>query len=246
MYAKTPTVIGESDPEGCAACGVRHYPHNGYRNGTMFPTYTALQLARVYELADRRKVNLLGAVTWAFLFEDQPYFDGFRDLATNGIAKPVLNTFRMLGQMRGDRVEVKSSGALSVEQIRDAGVRGQPDISALAARSDRSATVLVWNYHDDDVPAPAAAVTLTIHGLPGRVATLTHDRIDEEHSNSYSAWLRMGSPQQPTREQHAELDRRSQLQALRAPRVVTIGADGVVTETFDLPRKSVSFVKVVW
>ncbi len=246
MYAKTPIVIGESDPEGCAACGVRHYPHNGYRNGTMFPTYTALQLARVYELADRRKVNLLGAVTWAFLFEDQPYFDGFRDLATNGIAKPVLNTFRMLGQMRGDRVEVKSSGALSVEQIRDAGVRGQPDISALAARSDRSATVLVWNYHDDDVPAPAAAVTLTIHGLPGRVATLTHDRIDEEHSNSYSAWLRMGSPQQPTREQHAELDRRSQLQALRAPRVVTIGADGVVTETFDLPRKSVSFVKVVW
>ena len=64
----------------------------------MFPTYTALQIARTYELADRRGVNLLGAVTWAFLFEDQPYFDGFRDLATNGIAKPVLNTFRMLGR----------------------------------------------------------------------------------------------------------------------------------------------------
>jgi xylan 1,4-beta-xylosidase len=185
-------------------------------------------------------------VTWAFLFEDQPYFDGFRDLATNGIAKPVLNTFRMLGQMRGDRVEVESSGALSVEQIRDAGVRGQPDISALAARSGRSATVLVWNYHDDDVPAPPAPVTLTIQGLPSRVATLTHDRIDEEHSNSYSAWLGMGSPQQPTPEQHAELDRRSRLEALRPPRVVTVGSDGVVTETFDLPRKSVSFVKVVW
>ena len=48
MYAKTPIVIGESDPEGCAACGVRHYPHNGYRNGTMFPTYTAMQIARTY------------------------------------------------------------------------------------------------------------------------------------------------------------------------------------------------------
>jgi hypothetical protein len=32
-------------------------------------------------------VNLLGAVTWGFEFEDQPYFDGFRDLATNGIDK---------------------------------------------------------------------------------------------------------------------------------------------------------------
>ena len=110
MYARTPIVIGESDPEGCAACGVRHYPHNGYRNGTMFPTYTALQIARTYELADRRGVNLLGAVTWAFLFEDQPYFDGFRDLATNGIAKPVLNTFRMLGQMRGNRVADRQLG----------------------------------------------------------------------------------------------------------------------------------------
>ena len=71
--AKTPIVIGESDPEGCAACGVSHYPHNGYRNGTMYPTYTALQIARTYELADRHQVNLIGAVTWAFLFEGQPY-----------------------------------------------------------------------------------------------------------------------------------------------------------------------------
>ena len=63
MYAQTPLVIGESDPEGCAACGVSNYPQNGYRNGTMFPTYTALQIARTYELADLHQVNLLGAVT---------------------------------------------------------------------------------------------------------------------------------------------------------------------------------------
>jgi xylan 1,4-beta-xylosidase len=246
MYAKTPIVIGESDPEGCAACGVRHYPHNGYRNGTMFPTYTALQIARTYELADRRGVNLLGAVTWAFLFEDQPYFDGFRDLATNGVAKPVLNTFRMLGQMRGDRVSATSSAGLTVEQIRDHGVRGAPDISALAARSPNSATALIWNYHDDDVPAPAASVTLTIEGLRPGPVQVEHFRIDETHSNSYSAWVRMGSPQQPTREQYAELERASELQALTPARRVTINERGRVVETFALPRKSVSFVKVTW
>ena len=168
MYAKTPLVIGESDPEGCAACGVTHYPQNGYRNGTMFPTYTALQIARTYELADLRQVNLLGAVSWAFLFEDQPYFDGFRDLATNGIAKPVLNTFRMLGQMSGDRVQAVSSAGLPVEEIRDKGVRGAPDISALAARSPRSATVLIWNYHDDDLPAPAAPIRADASRAAGR------------------------------------------------------------------------------
>ena len=246
IYAKTPIVIGESDPEGCAACGVTHYPQNGYRNGTMFPTYTALQIARTYELADLHQVNLLGAVTWAFLFEDQPYFDGFRDLATNGINKPVLNSFRMLGQMSGDRVQAVSSAGLAVEEIRDRGVRGAADISALAARSPRSATVLIWNYHDDDLPAAPASITLTVDGLPAGRATLTHYRIDETHSNSYSAWQKMGSPQAPTPAQRAELERASELQELKPARHLMIGRDGRVTEVFELPRKSVSFVKVTW
>ena len=131
-----------------------------------------------------------------------------------------------------------------MEEIRDAGVRGAPDISAVAARSARSATVLVWNYHDDDLAAPDAPVTLTIAGLPAGRATITHQRIDEDHSNSYSAWLEMGSPQQPTPAQYAALEKASELQTIEPSRTATIGRDGRVTETFDLPRKSVSFVKV--
>jgi xylan 1,4-beta-xylosidase len=118
-----PIVIGESDPEGCAACSMRTNPENAYRNGTMYSSYTAAQIARTYELADVHKVKLLGSVTWAFEFEDQPYFAGFRDLATNGIDKPVLNVFRMLGMMRGERLAVQSSSASDVQAIRDAGVR---------------------------------------------------------------------------------------------------------------------------
>jgi xylan 1,4-beta-xylosidase len=118
----TPIVIGESDPEGCAACSMRTNPENGYRNGTMYSSYTAAQIARTFELADLHKVNLLGSVTWAFEFEDQPPFAGFRDLATNGIDKPVLNVFRMLGKMRGDRVAVTSTSAADVQTIRDSGV----------------------------------------------------------------------------------------------------------------------------
>src|SRR5262245_25684289 len=130
----TPIIIGESDPEGCAACGVRTNPENAYRNGTVYSSYTAEQLARTYELADAYEVNLRGAVTWAFEFEGQPYFAGFRDLATNGIDKPVLNVFRMLGRMVGDRVSVASTGALPLDVVRDTGVRDRPDIDALAVR----------------------------------------------------------------------------------------------------------------
>jgi xylan 1,4-beta-xylosidase len=236
-----PVVIGESDPEGCAACSVATNPENAYRNGTMYSSYTAAQIARTYELADLHGINLLGSVTWAFEFEDQPYFAGFRDLATNGIAKPVLNVFRMLGLMSGDRLRVDSSGAAPVEAIRDGGVRGAPDVYALAARSEKRVSVLVWNYHDDDLAAPGADVELTIENIPEGEPTLTHYRVDRDHSNSYEAWKRFGSPQPPTPAQHAQLERAGRLATLRAPERARV-ADGRLRLTFALPRQGVSLL----
>jgi xylan 1,4-beta-xylosidase len=239
----TPIVIGESDPEGCAACSVATNPENAYRNGTMYSSYTAAQVARTYELADLHKVNLLGSVTWAFEFEDQPYFAGFRDLATNGIDKPVLNVFRMLGKMSGERLRVESSGAAPIDVIRDRGVREAPDVHALAARAARSVTVLVWNYHDDDLPAPAANVELTIDGLPGGRPWLTEYRVDADHSNSYVAWKKMGSPQKPTRNQYAQLEKAGKLQTIGARKRVPI-EKGQLRLMLTLPRQGVSLLKV--
>jgi xylan 1,4-beta-xylosidase len=241
----TPIILGESDPEGCAACGVQTNPENVYRNGTVYSSYTAEQLARTYELADAYKVNLRGSVTWAFEFEDQPYFAGFRDLATNGIDKPVLNVFRMLGRMLGDRVKVESSGALPLDLVRDTGVRDAPDINALASRSERTVSILAWNYHDDDVPALPADVELLVDGIEARSVEITHDRVDATHSNAYEAWKRMGSPQPPTKAQYKALQRAGQLQRLEASRRVKT-QDGGIRLVFTLPRQAVSLVRVTW
>ena len=240
-----PIVIGESDPEGCAACPVRTDPHNAYRNGTMYSSYTAEQIARTYELADLHKVNLLGSVTWAFEFEDQPYFDGFRDLSTNGLPKPVLNVFRMLGQMGGDRVAVESTGAVPLETVRDVGVRERADITALASRQERAIAVLVWNYHDDDLAAPPAMVTLTIAGVPAASALVTHYRVDRERSNTYEVWKKMGSPQAPSKQQLAALEKAGALQGPWPPRSAA-ATQGKIVVTFALPRQGVSLVKLTW
>jgi xylan 1,4-beta-xylosidase len=108
-----PIVIGESDPDGCAAC---QGPQLGYRNGTMFSSYTAAVFARKHLLAEKHGVNLLGALTWAFEFEDQSYFAGFRSLATNGIDLPVLNVFRMMAKLTGQSVAVRAA-AIPVDAI---------------------------------------------------------------------------------------------------------------------------------
>ncbi len=235
-----PIVIGESDPEGCAAC---QGPQLAYRNGTMYSSYTAASFARKHDLAEKHGVNLEGALTWAFEFEDQPYFAGFRSLASNGIDKPVLNVFRMFGKMSGQRLPAESDGAVALDAILKTGVRGQPDISALAALDQGKLSIMVWHYHDDDVPGPEAAVALNVSGLEGVKGpmTLQHFRIDEEHSNAFAAWKRMGSPQQPASEQYAQLERAGQLAAIRPPQAVQV-RDGAMNLSFALPRQGVSLL----
>ena len=148
-FQSLPIILSESDPEGCAACSARVYPQNAYRNGPLYASYTAAMVKNILDLADQRKTNIEGMLTWAFEFEDQPYFDGFRTLATNGIDKPILSLFWMLGFMKGDRVSVESSARVPLESMMAEGVRGAADIDALAVAGDRSVSVLVWNYHDE-------------------------------------------------------------------------------------------------
>ena len=242
-----PIIIGESDPEGCAACSARVHPQNAYRNGTMYSSYTAASFARKYELAALHKVNLMGAVTWAFEFENQPWFDGFRDLATNGVEKPVLNVFRMYGMMRGRLIEAESSNSVSLDAIRTAGVRGAPDVGSLASREERMISIMVWNYHDDELPGPDADIELTVQGFPVALnRVLSHQyRIDRDHSNSYEAWKRMGSPQNPTREQIAELERSASLKMLDSPEWINVRS-GSTAIRFTLPRQGVSLIQLSW
>jgi xylan 1,4-beta-xylosidase len=240
-----PIVIGESDPDGCAAC---QGPQLGYRNTTMYSSYTAASFARKHDLAEKHGVNLEGALTWAFEFEDQAFFAGFRVLATNGIDQPVLNVFRMMSKMGRQRLAATSDGAVPIDTLLKDGVRGeQADVAALASRDEKKVTILAWHYHDDDVQGPAAAVTLALDGLPmaqGK-ARVTHYRIDGDHSNAYTVWQKMGSPQKPTPAQYQQLEKAGQLAALGPATSVDVASSRAELK-FALPRQAVSLLVVEW
>jgi xylan 1,4-beta-xylosidase len=246
-FRNLPIILSEADPEGCAACSSKVNPANNYRNGTLYPAYTAAALKGLFELQDRHAVNLLAMLSWSFEFEDKDYFEGFRSLATNGIDKPVLNVFRMFGLMAGERVSTISSGSVPLDTLVSTGVRQTPDVDALATRGDREAAVLVWNYHDVDGPAEASSTTVTIAGEPAAVhrVLLEHYRLDATHSNAYTVWLAMGSPQHPTARQYAELKAAGQLQLLTSPAWVDV-VDGAVKVTTEMPRQGISLLRVTW
>jgi xylan 1,4-beta-xylosidase len=241
-FRQTPIILSETDPEGCAAC---QGPQNGYRNGPLYGVSVAEMLARSAQLARLRGVNLRGAVTWAFEFEDQPWFAGFRELATNGVDKPVLNVFRMYGMLGGVLLPLTSSSGFTAEQIEANGVVNTPDISGLATRAGNAVNILVWNYHDADVAAAPAPLALEVAGLDAKKIHVTEYRMDAEHSNAYALWLQMGSPQHPSEQQVATMRKSGGLQVLDE-KTVAKNKDAPLRITASLPRQGVALYHLTW
>jgi xylan 1,4-beta-xylosidase len=232
----TPIVIGENDPEGCAACPG---PQNAYRNGTMYSSYTAASYARLWELARKHDVRLDGALTWAFTFVGQPWFAGYRQLATNGVDLAVLNVFRLFEKLGSEQLATVSSGQRSLNSLLANGVCETPDVGAIATRShDGKIAILLWHYHDDDVAGPSATVRIRLNGQGqskgSRAAALW--RVDRDHANAFAAWQGMGAPSAPSPNQIRQLEASSQLKA----ETLAVSADGHLE--ISLPRQGVALL----
>jgi xylan 1,4-beta-xylosidase len=213
----------------------------------MFSSYTAACFARAYDLAAKYDVNLEGALTWAFEFENQPPFAGLRAIATDGIDLPVLNVFRMFSKLPEQRLAVESDAAASLDDMLKTGVRERPDVSALAALGGNRLCVLVWHYHDDDVTGPDANVEISLDGLPEKLseARVQQFRIDADHSNAFTVWKNMNSPRTLTPEQFAQLEKAGHLAEMDAPKNFHFD-HGKGRLNVVLPRQAVSLFVFEW
>ena len=252
----TPIILGEFDPEGCAAA---LGPGWQYRNSLLYPSYTAVSFIKALELAKRHRVNLHGILTWAFQFEASKInpdrdalFDGLRSLSTQGIDKSVLNIHRMLAMMCSEQqVHAVSDRQFSLETTLSSSVRDTPEIGTFATMDSggKHLEVLVWHYHDDHVPMRDAKVKLAVANIPescrrsGRSTMVTHYRVDDTHSNAYSVWTKMGSPAKATIDQETELQKRMGLEMLDTPTEVKVSPDGSLRLEFDLPILGVSLLR---
>ncbi len=102
---------------------------------------------------------------------------------------------------------------------------------------------MVWNYHDEDKQSGPDEVIINVTGITTPYVLLTEYRIDNEHSNSYALWKKMGSPQNPTADQIADLEKAGQLQKMTSE-PATIPAKGKITISTYLPGQGVSLFKL--
>ncbi len=245
-FANTPIVLTEADPDGCAACPVSTAPHFAYRNSPAYGAYEVAMMKRSLDLAEVNGVNLKGILTWAFTFPGSPYFAGYRALSTNGIHLPVLNAFKLLAQLEGERLPVVSSAARPMSDLLNNSVRAEPDIDALSAIDGEQIRILVWHYHDDLVDAPSHQVDLQV-SLPtefGNIVALTHTRVDATHGNAYATWEAQGREESPSMVQLEELRRSMAPVIVESGKV--LGVQGRrVTFSFELPRFGLSLLTLV-
>ncbi|MCF3649437.1 GH39 family glycosyl hydrolase [Synoicihabitans lomoniglobus] len=212
-FRELPIYIGESDPEGCAGCPATLDPERDYRRTSQFAAYTAAAFMRKQDLMTRHGLRLEGAVSWAFTFHDQPWFNGLRALTTNEIALPVLNAFRLMQPFQHQqRVRVENAAMISTDDIMADSVRGRSDVGAVAT----TRAVLLWNYHDVSGEGESVEVKLVFTGVRSSAIDTGWFamRVDENNANAYSRWRAMGEPQNPSPDQVLALQTASQLQPL--------------------------------
>jgi xylan 1,4-beta-xylosidase len=245
QYKQTPIVVSEADPDGCAACPVSQTPADAYRLSPAYGAYEVAMMKHTLELEAQVGVNVRGLLTWAFLFQNQPYFAGYRVLSTNGIHMPVLGAFKLLGGLNGETIPVTSTGALTLAQVLAGSARQQADVNAMATRNGLEVDVLAWNYADDIVTVASTPVALSVQ-VPtgfGPSASVSHLRVDDTHGDAYTVWVSQGSPAAPSAAQLAALQQAMDPVELQPAQTVDV-TGATVALSFDLPRFGMSLVTI--
>ena len=170
-------------------------------------------------------------------YEKIPEYDfmGYRTLDTkNGFHKPILNAYKLLYKLAPEMVPV---------------VTGKSDgnVTAFATRDSKRITIVVTNYQDEriDNDGKAYPVVLTIdpQWKAGTKVTLKHWRIDETHSNAYSAFKKLGSPKLPNPIEIDAIRNKMGLELL--DNQISKQAGELKDIEFQLPCNAVSLIEII-
>ena len=189
-------ILSECDPDGWAAGTTADNPNLFYRNTEYYASYVAAAACHLVRAYDNSGPRVDGMLTWAFQFEGRDTFAGSRALSTNGVDKPILNVFRLLGRLGRTKLSLAVDPTPAMSAAMDVGT--SPALTGIAAGDAvKGVQLLLVAHHDDwDVKAEVD-VEIEVAGLSGRVYEAVRWDLDRDHANAHTAWVEMGRPRSP-------------------------------------------------
>ncbi len=174
---------------------------------------------------------------------------GFGLLSVGNLRKPRFWALRLLEELGDDEHEVSvgGDGAGGMVQALAASTTASRGDAASSARGTLS--VLIWNStleqrKVDGDPALDRRIELTVDDLPDGPVTLSHRRIDADHTNVLRLWEQMsGGADWPTPQQWDTLHQLDRLEELEPARTVIVQG-GRLRLDFDLPMPGVSALTI--
>jgi xylan 1,4-beta-xylosidase len=153
----------------------------------------------------------------------------------------------MFGMLHGERAKLTSDAAAAREMVLHPGEAKIEGVDGLAARGSRDLQVIVWNYREEDIAEPARKVSIEIVGLPEKLRRVKREEfaVDEERSNSYTAWKKMGKPQSPSAEDRTVLETASRLETVTGPMWVEVHG-GKCELNIELPHEGMMLIRLSW
>lgn len=225
--------IDECDIDVGTIMGVHDNPCLEFRNTEYFASFLCRLSKQLLDVSAQAGINLAAFTSWTFYFEGKRAFEGNRVLCdVGGLEKPAFQAFRMLGQLGRERLPLTGPQ----------GDRIARQVDGLASRAaDGSVAVVLWNFDEDMRTEGAAAIELSVAGLPFKQAQLSHFRVDGGHSNTHTVWRSLGSPDYPSAEQMAILRAHEGLELLAPVKTVDI-IGGRYETSLTLPMHGVSLL----
>ena len=224
-----PVYITEGDIDIGLNVTMAENPAVEYRNTEYYPVFQCAFAKEMLDLSILFPANPIKCLVLDGLFNPGfRIFEGQRSIFTNEeIEKPVFNAFRLLGKLGTERIQFEPSE------------RG--NIDGLATRRGNSIQVMIYNFNQDvndrEMKNAAMSVTLPYRG-PYR---LTHYRIDENHSNTYTIWKSMGKPLIPDADQMNQIKSGQGLELLEPVQIVKPDGNKILIP-LALPHHSVSLL----
>ena len=244
-YGDLEIILSEADPDAWAAGGRFDNFNLNFRNTEYYASFVMAAYKYLYDYAQEQNMDIR-PLAWAFMFEGERCFEGTRTFTTQGIDKAVFNLFKFFAKMGTQKVELLSDRSINPLRFEDMnGSAEGPQIDGWATQDSEDAMqILLFCHHDDWDVKGEFDINLQIANLPmdGSVR-IKHYRIDAEHSNPYSEWLRQGSPNYPNEGQRKAIVARSGLEFCEAPQVVEV-CRGKIQKQFVLPVHGISLLVI--